>query len=252
MQRLSTHKSSYALFRAVTAISALTLAIPLCAAQSSQVVSVKSGRSVTVKGSIKGRAYKDFLVTLGAGQSAAVSLQSKSASVYFNFNPPKSDASMFIGSTSGNRLETRQVPVEGNYIIRVYQMGAAKSEGKSATFSLKISVSGKSLKPLPGAVDAKLKGTPYHASGPVPCKIALQPEVKECTAYVIRRGGGTATVEFRVGSMKRLVLFVDGVPRAHDSSEKLRHTRKEDMTTLKFGDDPSEQYTIADALIYGG
>lgn len=221
-------------------------------AQSSQKVAFARGKSsAQVQGTVKGKGYLDYRIGVSAGQSVTVTLKSKSSSVYFNFNPPKLDASMFVGSSQGNTM-SRQVPSDGEYIIRVYLMGAAASEGKSAAFMLDIKAAGKALKALPASVDAKLKGTPYHASGPVPCKISLEPNRKECEAFVIRRGNGSATVEFGVGTMVRRVLFVSGTPKAHDSFEKFSFKKAGDTTTLRFGDGPVEEYTVYESLIYGG
>jgi len=223
----------------------------VAAAQSSKLVSLPSGKSAKVQGSVVGKEYRDFRVKVAAGQSLTVSMKSSRSSAYFNVNPPKSDASMFIGNMQGNSMN-RQIPSAGEYIIRVYLMGAAASEGKTASFTLDIKASGKALKPLPASVDAKLKGTPYHASGPTPCKISLEPNRKECEAFVIRYGNGTATVEFRAGKMVRRVLFVNGTPKAHDSFEKFTFKKVGEVTTIRLGDDPSEEYTVQDALVFGG
>jgi len=69
---------------------------------------------------------------------------------------------------------------------------------------------------------------------------------------VIRRGiDGTGTVElFGTESLKRNILFEKGKPVASDSAEAMSSTRKDDVTTVRFGAD--ERYEIPDALLTGG
>jgi hypothetical protein len=85
----------------------------------------------------------------------------------------------------------------------------------------------------------------------VRCRIQGQSR-KTCDAYVIRREGGAATVEFRAGSLVRRVLFVDGKPAAQDSTYSFSYETNDDMTTIRLGDSPEEEYTVAEAFISGG
>lgn len=221
-------------------------------AQTSKRVTPKVGSNVTVSGTVKGSNYVDYLVRVGAGQSVTVTLTSRSTSVNFNFNPPKSNLAMFNGSMGSNKMEARPVPSDGDYIIRVYQMGAAKSEGRTNSFSLRVKVDGRALKPLPASTDAKLRGTLFHARATVPCMVSMDNSITSCEAFVIRRGSNNATVEFRAGRLVRRVLFVKGLPYAHDSSEEFTYSQNGDMFTVRFGSDPSESYTVPEAFLFGG
>lgn len=232
-------------------ISILLVAAGIATSQQSSLVKLKGG-AATVTGSVTGKTYVDYRVLVGAGQKVSISLASRSSSVNFNFNPPKADVSMFIGPNGSNKLVDRMVPIEGEHIIRVYQMGAAASENKKNSYTVKVRVTGRSLKPLAGTVDAKFPGTPYHARGPVECKISLDPKRTSCDGYVIRRSHGSATVEFRFGTSIRRVLFLNGKPVAHDSPFAFSSSRKGDETTLSFGDGPDEVFTVPDAFVFGG
>jgi hypothetical protein len=232
---------------------AACIAPSLAAGQSVQRVVLSPSGLKKVTGAIKGKAYSDYLVQVGAGQSASVVLSSKSSSVYFNLLPPGSKGEgLYNGSTNGNRMAPRILPMAGRYIIRVYQMGAAASEGKTNQFSFTVSVKGIALKPLSSASDAKLKGTPFHARSEVSASFFYDKERSRAEAYVIRYGNGSATVEFRAGTMVRRVLFLRGVPKASDSQEAFTYSKAGDNTTIRFGDDPTEQFIVPDALIFGG
>lgn len=207
--------------------------------------------STVIKGEIRGRQYVDYRLRAGAGQTLSVTLEASNLSNHFNVNPPGSEAAMFIGSTSGGRFE-RMLPADGEYTVRVYLMRAAGRRNESSRYTLTIGVTGKPLAALPASVDALIPGTPYHASAPVPCAHSLDPEARQCEAFVIRRGrDGTATVEVRwPGGMKRRVLFLEGKPAASDSPEPLSASRKGDNTLLGTG--AGEQAEIPDALLTGG
>ena len=235
----------------ITAAAAL-VCVTGALAQRSQRVSIEGRGTTSVSGAVRGRQYADYRVPVGAGQAIKVTLRSASKSVYFNVNPPRSDVSLYVGSIAGSRMPWRVIPSAGEYVVRVYQMGAAQTSGRVNAFRLAIGVRGTALRPLRSRVDARLPGTPYHARGPVRCSLELTRNRSTCDAYVIRYGGGSATVEFRAGPIVRRVLFVRGKPKASDSAESFTYAREGDDTTVRFGDGPSEEYTVPDALVYGG
>lgn len=231
---------------------ALAVLAVAAAASSQQAIQLRSGAK-DVKGQVKGRGYVDYRISAAAGQTLSISMKASSLSITFNILPPGStDAAMHIGSLSPSLKASRMVPIDGAYTVRVYQMGAQRSEGRTGSFSISASVSGKGIAAKSGASDAKIKGTPYHASATAPCSIDLQPSLKQCTAFVIRRSGDAATVVFKAGPIMRRVLFVKGKPVAHDSPEKINHTRSGDTHTIRFGSPVLEEYSFNDALITGG
>ena len=221
--------------------------------RSERVQFAKGASSAVAKGQLKGDATVDYAVRAGAGQTLAVTLKGTNPQNYFNVNPPESEASMFVGSTSGNGF-TGVLPADGDYVIRVYLMRAAARRNESSDYTLTIGVTGSTLAPLPASKDAVLPGTPFHASAKIACVpyLDLEKKQRECEAFVIRRGfDGTATVEIpQPGVGRRRILFVKGKPVASDSADPLTFTRQGDVTTVKLGAD--ERYEIPDALVAGG
>lgn len=230
---------------------ALLVAAHLVSAQSVEDVRLNMGRTAKVAGSIKGNQYRDYRVQLGAGQTVAIRLGGGSQA-YFNLNQPSSNLALYNGSMDGSNMPARLIPSAGKYVVRVYQMGAAADEGRTSRYALDISVRGKALKPLSGATDAKVEGTSYHAKADVPCRLELDKKRTTCRAFVTRYEGGSATVELRASTNVRRVLFMKGKPAAHDSMEAFTYSRSGDSTVVRFGDGPSEEYTIPDALVDGG
>jgi len=212
----------------------------------------KGATSTVIKGQVKGYRYVDYQVRAGAGQTLEVEMKTGNASSYFNILPPGSgDVAMFIGSTSGNRF-AGVLPADGDYSIRVYLMRNAARRNESANFTLTVGVTGQPLAATPTAKDALIPGTPFHASAKLACVPPFGSNIRECEAFVIRRGfDGTATVEVRWGEgLKRRILFVKGKPVAADSPESMTAARIGDVSIVSFGSD--ERYEIPDAFLNGG
>ena len=154
--------------------------------------------STVIKGQIRGYRYVDYQVRAGAGQALSIEMQTSNAASYFNILPPDSaDVAMFNGSLAGNRF-SGVLPADGDYSIRVYLMRSAARRNESARYMLIVGVSGQALAATLAAEDALIPGTPFNASAKVACTVPFAPKVKECDAFVIRRGfDGTATVEVR-------------------------------------------------------
>jgi hypothetical protein len=212
----------------------------------------KGATSTVIKGQVKGYRYVDYQVRAGAGQTLSVELKTSNASSYFNILPPGSgDVAMFVGSTSGNPF-SGVLPADGDYAIRVYLMRNAARRNELARYTLTIDVSGQALAATPAAEDALIPGTPFHASAKIVCTVPFAPNVKECDAFVIRRGfDGTATVEVRWGEgMKRRILFVEDKRVAADSPEAPSAVRTGDVSIVSFGSD--ERYEIPVAFLSGG
>jgi hypothetical protein len=219
----------------------------------SEPVRFATGTSSTViKGQIRGYHYVDYQVRAGAGQTLSVEMQTGNGANYFNILPPDSgDVAMFVGSMSGNRF-SGVLPADGDYAIRVYLMRSAARRNEWARFTLTIDVSDQALAATLAAEDALIPGTPFHASAKVVCTVPFAQNVKECDAFVIRRGfDGTATVEVRWGEgVKRRILFVRHEVVAADSPETLDSERRRDFTIVRFGSD--ERFEIPEALLTGG
>lgn len=240
---------------AVMLASILTLAGSAAAdhdGRSERVQFARGATSTVIKGQIKGHHYIDYQVRAGAGQALKVELKTSNASSYFNINPPGSDdVAMFIGSTSGNRF-SGVLPTDGDFTIRVYLMRNAARRNETASYTLKVGISGQALAATPAAQDALLPGTPFHAAAQIACAVPFEPGVKACEAFVIRRGfDGTATVEVRWGQgMKRRILFVRHAVVAADSVVAPVLERRGEVTIVRFGDD--ERFEIPEAFVTGG
>jgi hypothetical protein len=221
-----------------------------------RIVVIPPGRNKpALKGRIQGGEYVDYRIRVAAGQTLSVTLKGSNPQNYFNVLPPGSeDAAMFIGSSAGNQFE-RIAPVEGVYVVRTYLMRAAARRNAVSNYALQIGVTGQALKPVPAKQDALIPGTPFHASGSIPCKIDMNPALQRCEAYVIRRSfDGTATVEVRwtlgTAAMVRRVLMIKGAPVSTDSPSEFSFVREADELVLTIGTE--EQYRIPVALVVGG
>jgi hypothetical protein len=249
------------MINAITIIAAaLFLLQPVAAAtdsadperRSERVHFTKGATSTVIKSQIKGYHYVDYQVRAGAGQTLSVEMKTSNDANYFNILPPGSgDVAMFVGSMSGNRF-SGVLPADGDYAIRVYLMRSAARRNEWARFTLTVDVSGQALAATPAAEDALIPGTPFHASAKVVCRVPFAPNVKECDAFVIRRGfDGTATVEVRWGEgMKRRILFVRHEVVAADSPEPTAFERRRDFTIVRFGGE--ERFEIPEAFLTGG
>ncbi len=217
-----------------------------------QAVQFAKGKSsAQVRGSIQGDADAAYTVNARAGQTLAVALKSKNASLNVNINPPGSMESMFIGSTQGTKASVR-LPADGNYTLLVYLMRNASRRNESAAYTLDVGVTGQALAALPAAKDALVAGTHFHAAAEVPCQTPGAEAGARCQAGVVRRGrDGTATVEFRSASgTARSVLFVKGQAVVSDSAQPMTSSRQGDQISLRFGSD--ERYDLPEALLTGG
>jgi hypothetical protein len=131
----------------------------------------KGKSSATIDGTIKGDQTIDYTLRARAGQTMSVKLATKNGANYFNVLPPGSnDEALFVGSSGGNEW-TGALPVDGEYKVRVYLMRSAARRNETASYTLTVGITGApkaaDLGKAP-ASDAKVKGTPYHATGPLP------------------------------------------------------------------------------------
>jgi len=208
--------------------------------------------SAVIKGQLQGDATVDYLVRASAGQTLSAKLQKSNPQNYFNVLPPGSAGSaMFVGDAGGDYHGV--LAADGNYTVRVYLMRPAARRGESSSYTLTVGVTGKPLAPTPASKDALVAGTPYHASAKIQCVPAFESALRECDAFVIRRGfDGTATVDIPGAAEKRSILFVKGKPVTSNAQalETLSFERNGDTTIVKLG--ATERYEIPDALVRGG
>ncbi|ABL66000.1 hypothetical protein [Chlorobium phaeobacteroides] len=241
---------------AIVALSSLVYPVDIASAatvagvRTEQVRFSPGASSAVIKGTLKGDGDVDYVVPAGAGQTLAVTLKKTNPQNYFNINPPDGSLAMFVGQ-SGNDFKG-VLPSDGNYTVRVYLMRPAARRNETSTYTLSVSVTGNPLKATPASQDALIPGTPFHASTSIACELSIDPRVRNCEAFVIRRGfDGTATVVAHwPDGMKRSILFVKGRPVVSDAQTSLTVTKKDRLTLVSIGTD--ERYEIPDELVFGG
>ncbi|WMS41322.1 hypothetical protein RDV64_14680 [Acuticoccus sp. MNP-M23] len=133
-------------------LSALALTLILAAppvgpvmAQSKSVVEFAPGNFGTmVNGTIEGDEYIDYMLGAKAGQEMFIELTvdgtNGTGSVYFNVLPPESAGEAIYNSSIDGNSTTVPLPSDGDYAIRVYQMGTDADAGKTAGFRIDLSI----------------------------------------------------------------------------------------------------------------
>lgn len=220
--------------------------------QTSPVQFKKGTSSATIAGSIKGGQTIDYTLRARAGQTMSVMLATKHGANYFNVLPPGSnDEALFVGSSAGNEW-TGVLPADGEYKVRVYLMRSAARRNEAANYTLKVGIAGTSRPTEFGkapASDAKVKGTGYHATGPLPCRMGNDKPI-QCEFGVIRGEPGNAEVHITPpGGLTRVLTFM-GANVTTNPGEKVEAVKQGYDWSVKVND--YEHYTIPEAVIWGG
>lgn len=215
----------------------------------------RGASSATIKGTLKGYRTVDYKLAAKAGQTMSVKLTTRNASNYFNVLPPGSkDEAIFVGSTSGNEW-SGSLPADGEYAVRVYLMRSAARRNETASYVLTVGITGSATgAAAPGAApasDAKVKGTPYHATGQVPCAMGdAASGSAQCDFGVIRGKPGNADVHLTPpGGLKRVLTFT-GAKVTGDAKATVKATKTGDLWSVDVND--YEHYRIPEAVISGG
>jgi hypothetical protein len=212
----------------------------------------KGATTATIKGNIKGYETVDYLLGAKAGQHMNVSLATKHGATYFNILAPgENEVAMFNASVSQNQYEGT-LPASGDYKIRVYMMRSAARRNEAASYTLTVGITGSPKASDFGkapASDAKVKGTPYHATGPLPCTMGNDKPV-QCEFGVIRGKPGNAEVHITPpGGLKRVLIFM-GDKVTTNPGEKIKAVKRGYDWFIEVND--YEHYTIPEAVISGG
>jgi hypothetical protein len=216
----------------------------------------KGASSATVKGSIKGDQTIDYKLRAKAGQTMTVKLVTRNGANYFNVLPPGSnDVAIFVGSSGGNEW-SGALPADGEYKVRVYLMRSAARRNESAAYTLTVGVTGSAgaaAAPALGqapAGDAKVPGTRYHATGPLPCAMGNAPMGSTpCEFGVIRGKPGNAEVHIKpAGGLERVLTFMGN--KVTSGTDKVKATKGGDLWTIEVND--YEHYQVSEAVISGG
>jgi hypothetical protein len=244
------------LFAVVVGLAGSAAAVGAVSIEARPVKFAKGASSATIKGSIKGDKIIDYKLGARAGQTMSVTLKASNASTYFNVLPPGSnDVAVFVGSTSGNQW-TGRLEADGEYTVRVYLMRSAARRNEASSYTLAVGIAGEAAAKVPlgtaPASDAKVKGTPYHATGQVPCSMgSAAPGSAQCDFGVIRGKPGNAEVHVMLPGGSRRVLTFLGDKASADGGAAAKAVKSGDgMWSVDVGG--KEHYRIPDAVISGG
>ncbi|QYZ69986.1 hypothetical protein [Neotabrizicola shimadae] len=130
-------------FAAFLALS--PLASPVLAQDQARVEFEKGNDNAAINGTIVGDEYIDYLLGAKKGQKMAVSLipgeSNGNGTVYFNILPPGSTGeAIYNGSIDGLDATGIVLPKNGDYVIRVYQMGDDADSGKTTAFMISVGI----------------------------------------------------------------------------------------------------------------
>lgn len=246
-------------------IGLLTLASALLAAilwgpgawaiESRPVNFAEGATSTTLKGTLRGDQTIDYRLPARAGQTMNVVLKTRHSANYFNVLPPGSnDVAVFIGSRDGNAWRGT-LATDGEYTIRVYLMRSAARRNESASYTLTVGLTGGT--PVPAGLgaapagDAKVPGTPYHATGSVPCSSgSATAGSSQCAFGVIRGARGNAEVHLTSANGSRRVLTFRGSGVSATDGARVQAGRSDDNWIIDVNG--HEHYRIPDAVINGG
>jgi hypothetical protein len=125
--------------------AALCTAASVVTAQTVSDVQFASGNfGAMVSGTIVGDDYIDYRLGAQAGQEMFVDLtvtdSNGSGIVYFNILAPGSDGMAIYNSSMDGNTTTVDLPSDGTYAIRVYQMGNDRDTGKTSGFTIDLSI----------------------------------------------------------------------------------------------------------------
>lgn len=92
----------------------------------------------SVKGTVRGYDYRDYVVGAGAGQTMTVKLNSEAKPSVFTIFQPNGDN---LEMAAEQNDFSGELPVKGDYVIRVLMMrNEARRKGSISNYTLKITV----------------------------------------------------------------------------------------------------------------
>jgi len=246
-------KSFRMLLAAVTSLFLMLSSLARADGIETRAVQFAKGKSsATIKGTIRGDQTIDYTLRAKAGQTMSVKLATSKGANYFNVLPPGSnDEALFVGSSGGNEW-TGTLPADGEYKLRVYLMRSAARRNEAANYTLTVGITGApkaaDLGKAP-ASDAKVKGTRYHATGPLPCRMGNDKPM-QCEFGVIRGKPGNAEVHITPpGGLKRVLTFM-GDKVTTNPGEKIKAVKQGYDWLIEVND--YEHYTVPEAVVSGG
>jgi hypothetical protein len=237
------------------ALSVVMLAAMAASAQAGDIhserVHFKKGASeARIEGHLQGYETLDYVLGARAGQEMVVTLHTDNTANYFNLMAPgETEVAFFIGSRDGERFQG-ELPATGDYRIRIYLMRSAARRNEQAHFRLDVAITGPAQSKT-DTEDALVAGTPFHATGEVPCARSAGQLMGSCRFGVQRLDGGSARLTlFWPDGGSRVILFEHGEATGTEPQESdFSVERQSDLNIIRNGE---ERYEIPDAVIFGG
>jgi len=141
--------TGFRLLAALALALALSTGAPALAQEDIRQVEVHfpaGSTGTTLAGKVTGRESISYLIGAEAGQRMDVKLTSRSTSLYFNLYAPgrgPGDEALASGEMTPELNHfTGTLPASGIYTVSVYLYRNAAREGKSADFTLDVSITG--------------------------------------------------------------------------------------------------------------
>ena len=243
--------------RLLASSAAIVLSMPGVATAQDEIRSERvrfeqGATSAVVEASIQGYEIVDYVLSASAGQYMNVSMATDNTASYFNLLAPgETDVAMYVGSVEGNQYEGA-LPADGDYRVRVYVMRSAARRNEVANYRLEMIITGTGVRQA--AVDAKVAGTDYHATGMVPCSMDGGERKGSCAFGVQREGSGNGMVTVtKPDGRTRTIFFESGQATGYEFSQadpgEFSASKESDVSIVRIG---REVYEIPDAVIYGG
>ena len=211
----------------------------------------RGATGAVVKNSITGYESIDYKLGAKARQTMRVSLKTDNGATYFNVLPPGSVTAIGRGDTSGNAW-TGTLPADGEYTVSVYLMRSAARRNETANYTLTVDIT--------GDADAKVAGTPYHATGTAPCSVGPDPKGSaQCSFGVVRGAPGEARVHLaavghdvtlHTDKEETVLVFNGDTVTSADPKDKVTAEKRGDEWSVGIND--FHFYVIPEAVISGG
>jgi hypothetical protein len=126
---------------ALGALNLTLMAVPVFAQSQERVHFATGNDNASLEATVTGDEHRDYLLGARAGQTMGVSIiQQGDGQAYFNILPPGSTGeAIYIGSTDGDDGSV-ELPVDGDYTIRVCLMGGDRDSGRKVPFMLSMAI----------------------------------------------------------------------------------------------------------------
>lgn len=224
----------------------MLLAPLLVSGQTSKSIFFPAGKnSTTVTGTVRGHAYIDHKLNVQTGQTLNVSLNSKNSSVFFNVLPPGSKDVAIYNSSEGGNNYSGVADKSGLYSIRVYLMGAAKSENQSVNFGLTVGL----VKP---ATSSNAPTTSFDATGQVRSSKGNAAPGSVMSDFGVKRTGFNRADLYLTypGSTQRILRFNNGKWTCLSKNCTVTYSKKGDDWHLAING--TYYFIVPEAVVLGG